>query len=168
MIKYSVTKQLILLKIRNMMDINVYFLLRWFKTFLIKRLQVEQLKMRIFQTKPLLENLRGADLADTQLISKFNKGIFFSLCVIDIFGKCAWVTPLKDKRGTTVTNAFQKFLDESNRKPNKIFVDKDSEFYNRSMILIARKSEIEMYSIHNEGKSVVAERFITTLKFINT
>ena len=57
--------------------------------------------------------------ADMQLISKFNKGIRFLLCVIDIFSKYAWVVPLKDKKGITITNAFQKILKESNRKPNK-------------------------------------------------
>ena len=55
------------------------------------------------------------------------------LCGVDIFSKYAWVILLKDKRGTTITNAFQKILDESNRKPNKIWVDEGSEFYNRSM-----------------------------------
>ena len=50
----------------------------------------------------------GADLADMQLISKFNKGIRFLLCFNDIFGKYAWVIPLKDKKGTTVNNAFEK------------------------------------------------------------
>ena len=58
---------------------------------------------------PFIDNVWGADLADTQLISKFNKGIRFLLCVIDIFNKYAWVLPLKDKRGITITNAFKKF-----------------------------------------------------------
>ena len=66
-----------------------------------------------------------------QLISKFNKGFRFLLCVIDIFSKCSWVVPLKYKNGITITNAFQRILKESNRrKPNKIWVDKGSEFYN--------------------------------------
>ena len=69
-----------------------------------------------------------------QLISKFNKGICFLLCVVDIYGKYTRVTLLKGKRGITITNAFQKLLDESNRKPNKILVDKESEIYNRSML----------------------------------
>ena len=68
-----------------------------------------------------------------QVISQFNIGIRFLLCVIDIFSKYAWVIPLKDKKVTTITNAFQKILDESPCKPNKIWVDKGSEFYNRSM-----------------------------------
>ena len=69
-----------------------------------------------------------------QLISKFIKGIRFLLCVIDIFSKYAWVISLKDKKGITVTNAFlKKVLDETNHKPNKVWRDKGSEFYNRSM-----------------------------------
>ena len=68
-----------------------------------------------------------------QLISKFNKRIRFLLCVIDIFGKYAWVILMKDKKGITITNDFQKTLDESNRKPNKIWVDIGGRFYNRSM-----------------------------------
>ena len=106
----------------------------------------------------------GADLADMQLISKFTKGFRFLLCVIDIFSKYARVAPLKDKKGITITNAFQKILDCSNRKPNKIWVDKGSEFYNNSFKKWLKDNDIEMYSIHNEGKSVVAKRFIRTLK----
>ena len=71
------------------------------------------------------DNIWGADLADTQLLSKFNKGFHFLFCVIDIFSKHAWAVPLKDKKGVTITNAFQKFLDESKRKPNKIWVDRE-------------------------------------------
>ena len=55
-------------------------------------------------------------------------------------------------------------LDDSKRKPNKIWVDKSSEFYNKSMKSWLEKDDIEMYSTHNEGKSVAAERFIRTLK----
>ena len=80
----------------------------------------------------LKENIWGADLADMQLISKFNKRFRFLLCVIDIFSKYARVVPLKDKKGVSVVDAFQKILKESNRKPSKIWVDKRSEFYNNS------------------------------------
>ena len=65
------------------------------------------------------------------LISKFNKGFRFLLCVIDIFSKYARVVPLKDKKGVSVVDAFQKILKESNRKPSKIWVYKGSEFYNK-------------------------------------
>ena len=67
-----------------------------------------------------------------QLISKFNIGFRFLLCVIDIFSKYAWVLPLKDKKGVSIVNAFQKILDDSKRKRNKIWVDKDGQFYNNS------------------------------------
>ena len=98
-----------------------------------------------------------------QLISKFNKGFRFLLCVIDIFSKYAWVVPLKDKKGVSIVDAFQKILDDSNRKPNKIWADKGSEFYNNSFKKWLRDNDIEMYLIHNEAKSVVAKRFIRTL-----
>ena len=99
-----------------------------------------------------------------QLISKFNKGFRFLLCVIDIFSKYASVVPLKDKKGVSIVNAFQKILDDSKRKPNKIWVDRGSEFYNRSMKSWLQVTDIVMYSTHNEGKSFVAERFIRALK----
>ena len=72
------------------------------------------------------DNIWGADLADMQLLSKFNKGFRFLLCVIDIFSKYAWVAPLKDKKGISIVNAFQKKLKEADRRPNKICVDKGS------------------------------------------
>ena len=78
------------------------------------------------------DNIWGADLADMQLISKFNKGFRFLLCVIDIFSKYACVVPLKDKKGVSIVDAFLKILDKSGRKPNKIWVDKGSKFYNNS------------------------------------
>ena len=95
-----------------------------------------------------------------QLISKFNKRFRFLLCVIDIFSKYAWVVPLKGKKGISIVNAFQKILDKLERKPNKTWFDKGSEFYNNSLKNWLKDNDIEMYSIRNEGKSVVAERFI--------
>ena len=71
---------------------------------------------------------------------------------------------MKDKKGATITNAFQKILDNSIRKPNKILLDQGSEFYNNSFKKWLKDNNIEMYSTYNEGKSVVAERFIRTLK----
>ena len=80
-----------------------------------------------------------------QLISKLNKRFRFLLCVIDIFSKYTWVIPLKDKKGISTINAFQKNLKESNRKPNKIWVDKGSEFYNNSFKKWLKDNDIEMY-----------------------
>ena len=74
------------------------------------------------------DNIWGADLADTQLISKHNKGIRYLLCVIDLFSKYAWVVPVKDKKGVSIVNAFQSILKKSNRKPNKIWVDQAVNF----------------------------------------
>ena len=79
---------------------------------------------------------------------------------------------MKDKKGITVTYAFQKILEEFNHRegkskgsrPNKIWVYKDRKFYNRSMKSWLEKNAIEMYLTHNKGKPVVAERFIRTLK----
>ena len=109
-------------------------------------------------------NIFGADLADVQPLSKYNKGIRYLLCVIDIFSKYAWVVPLKDKKGTTIVNAFQNILNKSKRNPNKIWVDQGSEFYNNVFKKWFKDNDIIMYSAHNEGKSFVAERLIKTLK----
>ena len=78
------------------------------------------------------DNIWSADLADMQLLSRYNKGIRFLLCVIDIFSKYTWVVPLKDKKGISIVKAFQIIFKQSNKKPNKIWVDKGSEFYNVS------------------------------------
>ena len=80
-----------------------------------------------------------------------------------MFNKYAWVVPIKDKKGTSIVNAFQKIISEG-RKPNKIWVDQGSEFYNKSFKDFLKINNIEMYSTFNEVKSVVAERFIRTLK----
>ena len=78
------------------------------------------------------DNIWGVDLANMQLISKYNKGIRYLLCSTDLFSKYAFVVPLRDKKGNTITNAFQSILDKSNRKPNKVWVDQESEFYNNN------------------------------------
>ena len=78
------------------------------------------------------DNIWVVDLADMQLISKYNKGIRYLLCAIDLFSKYAFVVPLKDKKGTAIVNAFQSILGNSKRKPNKIWVDQGCEFYNKS------------------------------------
>ena len=98
------------------------------------------------------------------LTSKFNKGNRFLLSFIDIFSKYAWVISVKDKKGITITKAFQEILHKSSCNPNKILVDKESEFYNSSMKSWLKNNNIEMYSTHNEGKLVVAEKFIRVLK----
>ena len=110
------------------------------------------------------DNIWGIDLANIQLINKYNKGIRNLLCAIDLFSKYAYVVPLKDKKGITIANGFQSLLENSKRKPNKIWVDQGSEFYNTHFKKWLKDNNIEMHSTHNERKSVVAERFIRTLK----
>ena len=100
---------------------------------------------------------------EMQLLSKFDEGLSFLLCVFDMYSKCAWVVPLIDKKGIT----FQKILKESAHEQNKIWLDKGSEFYNRSIKSWLKDNGTEMYSTHNKGRSIVAERFITTLKCIS-
>ena len=97
-------------------------------------------------------NIWGVDLADMQLLSKFNKRFRFLLCVIDVFSKYAWVIPLKDKKGVSIVNPFQLILKESKRKPNKMWVDKGSEFCNNSFQQWLKDNDIEMYSTNNERK----------------
>ena len=98
-----------------------------------------------------------------QSLSKYNKGNKYLLCAIDLFSKYVSVVPIKDKKRTSIVNAFKKIISKG-RKPNKIWVDQGSEFYNQSFKDFLKINNIEMYSTYNEGKSVVAERFIRTLK----
>ena len=76
------------------------------------------------------DNIWGVDLADMQSLSRKNKGIKYLLCAIDLYSKYAFVIPLKDKKGISIANAFNKIIKQSNRKPNKIWVDQGGEFYN--------------------------------------
>ena len=98
-----------------------------------------------------------------QSLSKYNKRIKYLLCAICLLSKYAWAFRIKDKKEVSIINAFQQIISKG-RKPNKIWVNQDSEFYNNSFKKFLKTNNIEMYSTYNEGKSVVAERFITTLK----
>ena len=108
-----------------MMDINMD-LLQWFISPLKSKARKAHLKRKAYL--PFINNIWCGDLADMQLISKCNERFRVLLCIINIYSKYAWVIPLKDKKGTTITNAFQNFLEASNHKPNKIWLDKGSEF----------------------------------------
>ena len=99
-----------------------------------------------------------------QSLSKKNKAIKYLLCAIDLFSKYAFVVPLKDKKGVSIVSAFNKIIKQSNRKPNKIWVDQGSEFYKNVFKKWLSSNNIIMYSTYNEVKSVVAERFIRSLK----
>ena len=95
-----------------------------------------------------------------QSLSKFNKGVKYLLCAIDLFSNYAWVIPIKDKEGTSIVNAFQKIISEEQRKPNKIWVDQGNEFYNQSFKHFLKISNIEMYSTYNEGKYVLLNNLL--------
>ena len=120
------------------------------------------------------DNIWGVDLADMQSLSRKNKGIKYLLYAIDLYSKYAFVIPLKDKKGISIVNAFNKVIKQSNRrakgtsaqhvKPNKIWVDQGGKFYNNVFEKWPSDSDINMYSTYNEGKSVAAARFIRTLK----
>ena len=110
------------------------------------------------------DNIWGVYLADMQSLSRKNKGIKYLLCAIDLYSKYAFAIPLKDKKGISIVNAFNKIIKQSGKKPNKIWVDQGGEFYNNVFKKWLSDNDIIMYSTYNEGKSVVAERFIRTLK----
>ena len=110
------------------------------------------------------DNIWGIDLADMQSLSRKDKDIKYLLCAIDLYSKYAFVIPLEDKKGISIVNAFNKIIKQYNKKPNKIWVDQGGEFYNNNFKKWLSDNDIIMYSTYNEGKSVVAERFIRTLK----
>ena len=101
-----------------------------------------------------------------QSLRRKNKGIKYLLRAIDLYSKYAFVIPLKDKKGICIVNAFNKIIKQNNleKKTNKIWVDQGSEFYNNNFKKWLSDNDMIMYSTYNEGKSVVAETFIRTLK----
>ena len=109
------------------------------------------------------DNIWGVDLADMQSLNKYNKGMKYLLCAIDVFRKYACVLTSKDKKGVSIVNALQRLISEG-RKSNKIWVDQGSEFYNNPFERFLKTNGIEMFSTYNEAKSVVVERFIRLLK----
>ena len=122
-----------------------------------------------FEKEKFIDGIWGVGFADMQSLSKYNRGTKYLLCTVDLFCKYPWVVPIKDKKGTSIVNAFKKILTHStelhsNRKPNKIWVDQGSEFNNNTFKDFLKVNKIEMYSTYNEGKSAVAERFIRTQK----
>ena len=130
--------------------------------------ELQKLIIKKFKKKKVYlqfqDNIWGVDLADMQSLSRKNKDIKYLSCAIDLFSKYAFVIPLKDKKGISIVNAFNKIIKQSNRKPNKIWVDQGGEFYNNVFEKWLSDNDIIMYSTSNKGKSVVAERFIRTLR----
>ena len=103
------------------------------------------------------DNIWGVDLADMQSLSRKNKGIKYLLCAIYLYSKYAFVIPLKDKKGISIVNAFNKIIKQSEKKRiNKIWVHQGGEFYHVFKKWLS-DNDIIMYSKYNEGKSVAAE-----------
>ena len=121
----------------------------------------------------------SADLIDKSSLSKYNNNYKFILTVIDIFTKYAWAIPLKNKSGLSITNGFKLVLGEG-RKPEKLWVDRGSEFYNKTFKSLLKEhgtgkaasgisetaSQIELYSTYSDLKAVFIERFNRTLLHI--
>ena len=118
------------------------------------------------------EETWSADLIDKSSLSKYNNNYKFILTVIDIFTKYAWAIPLKNKSGSSITNGFKTILSEG-RKPEKLWVDRGSEFYNKTFKSLLKEYEtgkaasgIELYSTYSDLKAVFIERFNRTLLHI--
>ena len=84
-----------------------------------------------------------------QSLSRENKGIKYLLCAIDLYSKYAFVIPLKDKKGISIVNAFNKIIKQSHRKPNKIWVDQEGEFYINVFEKWLSDNDINVYSTYN-------------------
>ena len=104
-----------------------------------------------------------ADLVDLSSLKKENDGINFLLTCIDILSKKAWVRPLTNKRGASVTKAFANILAEG-RVPWKLQTDAGKEFLNRDFQALLTQHDIHFFTTHNETKASVVERFNRTLK----
>ena len=104
-----------------------------------------------------IDKIWAADLADMKAFKDYNDGYTFLLLVIDIFSKYGWIVPLKNKKGETVAKALKNIFEK--RKPEKLWTDKGTEFYNKDV-----KKLIEIYSTENEEKSSIVERWIRTMK----
>ena len=123
---------------------------------------IKKFKRRKFHAK-FKDIIWAADLAEMGSLSSYNRGVKYLLCAKDVFTKYTWVKPLKDKKGKTVLNGFIKTVNESKHKPNKSWVDPGREFYNTPMQKWLADNDTLINLTHNEGKSVVAERFIKAL-----
>ena len=114
----------------------------------------------------------SADLIDKSSLRKYNNNYKFILTVIDIFTKYAWAIPLKNKSGLPITNGFKIVLDESpqggseSRKPEKLWVDRGSEFYNKTFKCLLKEYETKLYSTYSDLEAVFIERFNRTLLHI--
>ena len=106
-----------------------------------------------------IDEIWTADLVDMQAFAEYNDGVKYLLTVIDVFSKYGWIIPMKDKSGKSTADAFRKIFGSSGQKPDKIWVDKGKEFYNKDV-----RELVELSSTENEEKSSVIERWNRTMK----
>ena len=115
------------------------------------------------------DDTSSADSIVKLSLSKYNNNYKFILTVIDIFTKYAWAIPLKNKSGLSITNGFKIILSEGpqggseSRKPEKLWVDRDSEFYNKTFKSLRKEYETKLYSTYSDLKAVFIKRFNRTL-----
>ena len=126
-------------------------------------------RRRHFPTLPVvvygIDDQWIGDLAEIQPLAKYNKGNRYLLMVIDAFSKYAWVQPLKNKTGKTVTEAFSKILKlAKGRKPLRFQTDDGKEFYNRTFTALMKEKNIHHFSTKGDTKASIVERFIRTFK----
>ena len=108
-----------------------------------------------------MDDIWCSDLVDMQKLSKWNKGYKYLLMVLDLFSKYGWIVPLKTQTGLEVSKAFESILKKGQpkkAKPKKLWVDKGKEYYNKNVVDLLAKNNIEIYSTENEEKSSVCER----------
>ena len=126
----------------------------------------QKIKLRRERIIPLdKDETRSADLIDKYSLSKYNNTFKFILTVIDMFTKNAWAIPLKNKSELSITNGFEIVLGES-RKSVKLWVDRGTEFYNRTYKSLLKDYETQLYSTYSDSKAVYTERFNRTLLHI--
>ena len=122
---------------------------------------------RKFKTRRVIVNhideIWAADLVEMQQFSKWNKGYKYLLMVIDVFSKYGRIISLKDKKGESVAEAFKTILKEG-RKPDYLWTNEDTEFYNKHVKELLAKNKITLYSTENEEKSGVVKRWHRQLK----
>ena len=111
-----------------------------------------------------MDDIWSADLVDMQWSSRENEGFKYLLNVIDVLSIYAWSIPIKDKTGKSITDAFKEIVKTSGRRTEKLWVDQGTECYNRVFRGWLDENDVETYSVYNEGKAVVVERFNRTMK----
>ena len=111
-----------------------------------------------------VDEIWAADLVDMQSFSKYNNGFKYILMIIDVFSKYGWAIPLKTKNGINIANALS-IIFIKNKPPTMLWTDFGGEFYNKDVSKVLIKHHVKLYSIRNEEKASVVERWNRTIKY---